>query len=106
MNERIDQRLGNLLREDAPPARDVRFRIALVERQARQRFRQQARRRAVVFAVLALLPGAALWLAEQPAVALLLAALGGLFLTGLRVVVATRQAWRWASGSTAMQRLS
>jgi glucose-6-phosphate-specific signal transduction histidine kinase len=106
MNDIIDQRLGALLREDAPPARDPRFRIALVERRQRQLYRQRARQRAVTFALLAVLPGLVLFAADQPLVmALLLAAVGGLVMSGMRAIAATRHAWRWASGALALQKL-
>lgn len=95
MSDGTDQRLGDLLREDAPPASDARFRIALVERRQRQIYRQQAGQRIVTFGLLALLPGVALFAVDQPLLtALLLAGAGGLLLSGIRAVAAMRLAWR------------
>lgn len=106
MNDMIDQRLGELLREDAPPARDARFRIALVERRQRQLYRRQAWQRTLAFALLAVLPGVMLFAVDQPLVAaLLLVGAGGLVMSGLRAIAATRHAWRWATGAVAAQKM-
>lgn len=41
MNERADERLGDLLR-DAPPERDALFRLSVIERRERQRFQRKS----------------------------------------------------------------
>lgn len=106
MKDITDQRLGDLLREDAPPAPDARFRIALVERRQQQIYRRQARQRIVTFALLALLPGVVLVVVDRPLLAgLLLAGVAGLVLSGIRAVAAARQAWRWAVGTTGVQKI-
>lgn len=43
MNGNPDERLGQLLRQDAPPDRDPAFRISLLERSERQRFERRQR---------------------------------------------------------------
>lgn len=106
MNDILDQQLGELLREDAPPARDARFRIALVERRQRQIYRQQAWQRVITFALLALLPGVVLFVVDQPLLmGLLLVGAGGLILSGIRAIAATRHAWRWAIEATGVQKM-
>jgi hypothetical protein len=42
MTQDIDDRLGRLLRQGAPPERDPLFRIRLLERRERRRFRQRS----------------------------------------------------------------
>jgi len=42
MSEHLDERIGDLLREDAPPARDPAFRISVLERRERKRFLRQS----------------------------------------------------------------
>ena len=49
MSEDIDERLGRLLREDAPSDRSALFRLGVLERRERQRFQ----RRSVVLAAAA-----------------------------------------------------
>ena len=48
MNQDLDTKLGQLLRQGAPPERDPAFRIALLERRERQRY--QSRQRLVLAA--------------------------------------------------------
>jgi hypothetical protein len=104
MNDIMDQRLGELLREDAPPARDPRFRIALVERRQRQVYRRRQWQRRLGFLLLAVLPG--VLMVDQPWVmGLLLVGGGVLVLSGIRAIVATRHAWRWASEALATQKM-
>jgi hypothetical protein len=106
MNDKMDQHLGELLRADAPPRRDPRFRIALVERRQRQIYRQQAWQRALTFSLLAVLPGMVLFVVDQPLVmGLVLVGVGGLVMSAIRVSAATRHAWRWASGAMAAQKM-
>lgn len=106
MNDNMDQRLGELLREDAPPAHDPRFRIALVERRQRQAYRRMQWQRLFGFFLLALLPGVVLLWVDQPWVlALLLVGGGALVLSGIRAIAATRHAWRWASAALAAQKM-
>jgi hypothetical protein len=40
MTEQHDERLGRLLREDAPPERDALFRLSVLQRRERQRFQR------------------------------------------------------------------
>ena len=42
MSEGEDERLGALLRQDAPPARDPMFRLKVLERRETARFRRQS----------------------------------------------------------------
>lgn len=106
MNDSRDPLLGELLREDAPPPRDVRFRIALVERRQRQLYRQRAWQRALIFALLAVGPGVVLFWAEQPLpTGLLLVGAAALALSGIRAVAATRRAWRGVFGAVAARKM-
>ena len=41
MSNQLDERLGQLLRQGAPPERDPMFRIALLERRERQRYQRR-----------------------------------------------------------------
>lgn len=43
MNNNLDDRLGQLLRQDAPPERDPAFRVGLLERRERQRYKRRQR---------------------------------------------------------------
>jgi hypothetical protein len=43
MNNTLDEKLGQLLRQDAPPERDPAFRIGLLERRERQRYERRQR---------------------------------------------------------------
>jgi hypothetical protein len=54
MNEHLDERLGRMLREDAPAERDALFRIALLERRERRRY-ESRRRMLFVSAVVVML---------------------------------------------------
>lgn len=42
MSEHLDERIGELLRQDAPPERDPAFRIGVLERRERKRFLRQS----------------------------------------------------------------
>jgi hypothetical protein len=42
MSEDHDERIGALLRSEAPPVRDVMFRLAVLERREQKRFRQRS----------------------------------------------------------------
>ena len=53
MSEDIDERLGRLLREDAPSDRSALFRLGVLERRERQRFRKRSTVLAVAAVVLA-----------------------------------------------------
>jgi hypothetical protein len=55
MNENLDEKLGQLLRQDAPPERDPAFRIALLERRERQRYQHRQRMVLACGAMLAVL---------------------------------------------------
>lgn len=55
MTNDLDQKLGRLLREGAPPQRDPMFRIGLIERRARQRYQRRQRVVLASAAVLAVL---------------------------------------------------
>jgi hypothetical protein len=55
MSNELDERLGQLLRQDAPPVRDPMFRIALLERRERQRYQRRQRMVLASAAVLAVL---------------------------------------------------
>ena len=99
MNQDLDARLGRLLLADAPPQRDVFFRIALLERRERQRHR---RRSLLLLAgtVLAVLAGALLALVSNPfATALVAAFLLSLLAAGLVSARGVLQAVRWLRGS-------
>src|SRR5512147_1534072 len=54
MND-LDERLGQLLRQDAPAERDPGFRIALLERRERQRYQRRQRTVVACGAMLAVL---------------------------------------------------
>jgi hypothetical protein len=41
MSEGPDRRIGDLLRQDAPPARDPAFRVSVLERREQKRFLRQ-----------------------------------------------------------------
>jgi peptidoglycan/LPS O-acetylase OafA/YrhL len=56
MSEDLDQKLGRLLRDQAIPERDPVFRIRVLERGERQRYRQRARRMLVLAALAAGVP--------------------------------------------------
>jgi len=111
MTEEIDDRLGRLLRADSVPQRDALFRIRLLERGERQRYRRQA---AVQRAVLVLLVAAPLilwWItpealsrARAPVSQLLREALLVAFVLALVAAVGFSvrgilQAVRWMRGS-------
>ena len=53
MSEHLDERIGELLRQDAPPARDPAFRISVLERRERKRFLRQSAMLGVLCLVLA-----------------------------------------------------
>jgi hypothetical protein len=42
MNDQQDERLGQLLRADAPPPRDPMFRLSVLERREEKRFRNRS----------------------------------------------------------------
>ena len=99
MNEQIDARIGDLLRADAPPERDAFFRIALLERRERQRYRRRTRTLLIGATLLGLL-GPGLAQVHNPFAATLIAAFC-LVLVGasLRSVRGVLQALRWVRGS-------
>jgi peptidoglycan/LPS O-acetylase OafA/YrhL len=83
MNADRDEALARLLLEGAPPERDPFFRIALIERRTRQRYRQRQRTLLVIAAVAALLPALAFAAIQSLGVALLPATLAVIFGAGL-----------------------
>jgi hypothetical protein len=106
MNNTTDARVAQLLLEDAPPASNARFRIALLQRRERQLYRQRAWRRVIVSIMCVVLPGVALFVLKQPVVTALVAGVAvATVVAGLRVVGAARQAWRWIAASRLSQGL-
>lgn len=75
MIDDLDERLGGWLRADAPPERDPLFRVALIERRERQRFRRRSRALLSAAAASAVLPAVAFTVAPDPFAAGLIAAL-------------------------------
>lgn len=75
MTDDLDERLGRLLREDAPPERDPMFRIHVLERREQRRFRQRSLTLVAGAVALGLFPAIFLALAANP----LTAALVGVF---------------------------
>lgn len=98
MSNGIDEELGRLLRADAPPERDALFRIQVLERRERHRYRRLAMKRLVVTAALITLP--AVLLVDEPIKAALFV-LFGLALSAALVVSfqGLRQALRWTRQS-------
>jgi hypothetical protein len=84
MMDRETQALGDLLRQDAPPALDPGFRLAVLERRARQNFR----RRLVVTLATALAFGLGLAIAVQASAGAL--EIGVLLLAGAGLVASWR----------------
>jgi amino acid permease len=52
-----DEKLGELLRSDAPPTRDAMFRLSVLERRERQRYQ----RKSVILAASAIMLAVVLW---------------------------------------------
>jgi len=99
MTQDIDERLGKLLRADAPPERDALFRIALLERRERKRFRHRSLTLLAAAAVLGVVPAVALTLVDNPLAAGVIAIFGmaliGASLSSFRGVL---QVMRWLRG--------
>jgi O-antigen/teichoic acid export membrane protein len=105
MNDSLDERLGRMLREDAPAERDALFRISLIEHRERRRY--ESRRRVLftsaVAAALLFVVLMTLW-RNLPRGGLLSTALVAVFATALIVasvvsIRGARQALRWMRGS-------
>ena len=96
MTEDQDTALGRLLRSDAPSERDVSFRIGLIERRERQRFRKRSLLQIVAAVMLVVLPAIAFALVTEPLAAGLIGVFG-ISLTAAAVLSARgmRQAMRW-----------
>lgn len=58
MTQDQDERIGDLLRQDAPSARDPMFRLSVLERRERKRFRQHS----LVLASIAVALASASWI--------------------------------------------
>jgi hypothetical protein len=99
MKQDIDERLGRLLREDAPPAHDPWFRIRLLERRERLRFRHRSLTLLAAAVVMAVFPAILLGLVANPIaaglVAVFIVALIGASLLSIRGVL---QVVRWLRG--------
>jgi O-antigen/teichoic acid export membrane protein len=99
MTQDTDDRLGRLLREDAPPERDPLFRIRLLERREHRRFRQRSLALLVGAAVLTVIPAITLALMDNPiaagVAAVFCVALLGAGLASFRGLL---QAVRWLRG--------
>jgi hypothetical protein len=100
MTPDLDERLGNLLREGAPPGRDPLFRIRVLERREREQYRLRSRLLFVGAATVALIHVLAFILSPN----VIAAGLGALLC--LAVIVAgafsvrgALQALRWLRGS-------
>jgi hypothetical protein len=104
MEEQVDEKIGRLLRADAPPERDAFFRIGLLER--RERVRYQRRQQKVLGAALLIATLVVLLLVLRPSIfsaELLRSSLFVLFaialtVAGVRAVHGLRQALRWLRG--------
>ena len=55
MTDEVDETLGRLLREGAPPERDPLFRISVLERRERQRFQRRTHKLLAITVLLAVL---------------------------------------------------
>jgi hypothetical protein len=106
MNDGQDERLGELLRHDAPPPRDAMFRLAVLERREQKRFQQRSLTLAAAAAVVAVIfaAGFALRVDLLPTalVALLIAALAGacvLSARGVREVLHRLRARKSTAGN-------
>ena len=73
MTQGIDEKLGRLLREDAPPERDALFRIRLLERREQRRFRHRSLMLLAAATVLAVVPVITLNFVADPLAAGLIA---------------------------------
>ena len=69
MSEHLDERIGELLRQDAPPARDPAFRISVLERRERKRFLRQSAMLGALCLVLAVVALAGIAIGGDTAVA-------------------------------------
>jgi hypothetical protein len=99
MNEQIDARIGDLLRTDAPPERDALFRIGLLERRERQRYRSRTRTLLIGATLLGLL-GLGLAHVHNPFAATLITAFCLVLVgAGLRSARGVLQALRWLRGA-------
>jgi hypothetical protein len=99
MTQDIDERLGQLLREDAPPERDPLFRIRLLERREQRRFRQRSLTLAVGAVALGAFPAVFLGLVGDPLMAGLVAVFSLAVMTAtLFSVRGVLQAVRWLRG--------
>jgi ammonia channel protein AmtB len=83
MSENIDEKLGQLLREDAPSPRDALFRLSVLQRSERQRFR----RRSIVILAAALVLVAIVWIGFNAGLDLIAIAALALLCAGLAVSV-------------------
>jgi len=82
MNQDVDERLGRLLRADAPPERDALFRLRVIERRERLRYRHRTLTLLGAAALTALLGVASFTAVQSPFAA------GAIALLGLAVVTA------------------
>ena len=99
MTQDIDERLGRLLRADAPPERDPLFRIRLLERREQRRFRQRSLTLLVGAAVLTVIPAITLALVDNPIAAGVIAAfVVALIGAGLASFRGLLHAVRWLRG--------
>jgi hypothetical protein len=98
MTQDIDERLGRLLREDAPPERDALFRIRLLERREHQRFRHRSLVLLAGAVVLAVIPAIAFTVANPLVAGLIAVFSAALIAAGLFSVRGVLQAVRWLRG--------
>jgi hypothetical protein len=106
MTDDLDQKLGNLLRADAPLERDPLFRIGLIERSERQRYHRRQRTLlvsavglAVLFAVIIAVGAAALPRAELFRAGLVIMLVLALTIAALFSIRGVRQVIRSLRGS-------
>jgi hypothetical protein len=82
MNQDVDERLGRVLRADAPPERDALFRLRVIERRERVRYRHRTLTLVAAAALTTLLGVASFTAVASPFAA------GALALLGVAVVTA------------------
>lgn len=105
MEDQLDEKLSRLLRADATPERDARFRIGLIERRERARYQRHQRKLLALALLVALLTAALLLLRFEPfSTELLRDSLFGVFgltltAAGVRAVRGLRQALNWLRGA-------